>query len=164
MPLLLLDLFKRLAPIIAIALCAAGVWWHGYQTADRHRVEREAQITAESNSLVAQARQHNADIQAQAAQSAAIIGETYDTNHQTIEGLAADNRDLLARLRQQPPTRCGASRMPDPASTARPGDAPIAGAGGLLESAVDQSAIADEVTETARACQDYVKSLQGLFK
>ena len=93
MSLALINLLKRLAPYIAIALFIAGVWWHGYHTADKHRIEREAQIAAESNLLIAQATKHNADIKAQAAESARIIGETYDTNHQKINDLTNANRD-----------------------------------------------------------------------
>jgi cbb3-type cytochrome oxidase subunit 3 len=163
MPFLLLDLFKRFAPYIAVALLLVGVWWHGYRTADTKRIESEARIAAQSNLLIAQATKRNADIQAQAAQSARIIGETYDANHKTIADLSAYNRDLLARLRRQP-TGCGTGGMPDTTSAARIGDAVDPGIGGILESAVDQSRIADEVTETARACQAYVKTLQEVFK
>lgn len=150
------------APYIAVVLFLTGVWAHGYHTADKHRVEREAQITAQSNLLIAQAKQHNADIQAQAAQSAQIIGETYDANQKTIGNLTANNRDLLNRLRQQSARRCPGG-VSDTAPTTEPSDAAITGAGGVLEGAINSASIADEVTETARACQAYVNNLQEVF-
>ena len=164
MSLALINLLKRLAPYIAIALFIAGVWWHGYHTADKHRIEREAQIAAESNLLIAKSRQRNADIQAQAAESARIIGETYDTNHKTIDDLTSANRALLARLRQQPAAGCHSGGMPEVTGTASADDAPTAGVWVVFQGFVDRSAIADEVTETARACQAYVKNLQESFK
>ena len=163
MSLALINLLKRLAPYIAIALFIAGVWWHGYHTADKHRIEREAQIAAESNLLIAQATKHNADIKAQAAESARIIGETYDTNHQKINDLTNANRDLLTRLRQQSTSgsQCPVSNSP---STAEPSTADAARVWDIFQRVADRSAIADEVTETARACQAYVKNLQEVFK
>ena len=163
MSLALINLLKRLAPYIAIALFIAGVWWHGYHTADKHRIEREAQIAAESNLLIAQATKHNADIKAQAAESARIIGETYDTNHQKINDLTNANRDLLTRLRQQSTSgsQCPVSNSP---STTQPSTADATGVWRVLESVVDSARDADETLETARACQAYVKNLQESFK
>lgn len=163
-PALLIDLFKRAAPYIAVALFLTGVWWHGYHTADKHRIEREAQITAESNQLLAQANQHNADIKAQADTSARIIGETYDKNHQTINDLTAANTALVARLRQQSGASCNLSTLPSTPSTTERSAQSVAGDGGFLEGLVDQARIADEAIETARACQAYVKTLQEVFK
>lgn len=163
-PVLLLNIFRNLAPYLAVALLAAGVWWHGYQSAEHKAIERESRIAAESNLLIARAKHRNADITAQAAESARIIGDTYDTNHKTISDLTAANRDLLARLRQQSAARCSAGGMPDAAAPTQSGNAADPGTRGFFESAVDSASIADEVTETARACQAYIKNLQEVFK
>lgn len=161
---LLLNIFKRLAPFLLIAALFGAVWFQGYHFANRRSAEREARIAAESNLIIDEARKRNVDIQTQAEQSAKIIGETYDTNRQTIADLTAANAVLVARVRQQSSARCGTGGMPDTAPATRAGDATDPGDGGFLESLVDQARIADEVTETARACQAYVRNLQEVFK
>ena len=161
---LLLNTFKRLAPILLIAALFGAVWFQGYHFANRQSVEREARIAAESNQIIGAARKRNADIQAQAEQSAHIIGETYETNRKAIADLTAANAVLVARMRQQSAARCGTGGMPNTVTATRASDATDPGDGGFLESLVDHARIADEVTETARACQAYVTNLQGIMK
>lgn len=161
---LLLNVFKKLAPFLLIAALFCAVWFHGYHYANRQSVEREARIAAESNQITGAALKHNAEVQAQAEQSALIIGETYETNRKAIADLTAANAVLVARVRQQSAARCGTGEMSNTATATRASDATDPDDGGFFESLVDSASIADEVTETARACQAYVKNLQEVFK
>lgn len=160
---LLFNILKKLAPVLLIAGLFIAVYWQGYHSSEKHWIEREAQIKAESNSLIAQAKQRNANIQAQAEQSAKIIGETYEKNHKTITDIVAANTAFVARLRQQSAASSSKSGLPNTARAAKFSNAPDTGNGEFLESFVDQARIADEVTETARSCQQFVKNTQEIF-
>ena len=109
---LLLNIVKKLAPILLILGLFAAAYWQGYYAAERKGIETQAKIAAVSNQLIADAKQHNANIQAQAEQSAQIIGETYEKNHKTISDLAAVNADLVAKLRQRTDADNGKNRVP----------------------------------------------------
>lgn len=160
MLILLLNILKKLTPVLLIAGLFAAVYWQGYHSAEKHWIEREAQIRVESNSLIAQAKQRNADIQAQAEQSAKIIGETYEQNHKTINDIVASNAELVAKLRRQSAASSGKSRLSNTASATRSSATQDTGSGEFLESFVDQARIADETSETARACQSTLITYQ----
>lgn len=157
---LLLNILKKLAPVLLIAGLFAAVYWQGYSAASKRHLEYVTKLNAESEMLLKQAKQRNADIQAQAEQSANIIGETYDANHQTITHLATANAELVAKLRQQSTASSGKSRLSNTASAAKFSNAPDTGNGEFLESFVDQARIADETAETARACQSTLITYQ----
>jgi hypothetical protein len=143
------ELFKKLAPIIAILLLLAGVYTAGYARANKHFIEYKAR--AEANSAL---------VQKQLKQSAAIIGETYEKNTTINNDLTARNRQLLA------------DRMRDSANSKTPeatsgGDETASNYWKLPEKAgrdfISEAARADEVTEIARACQQYVVSIDALL-
>ena len=164
MIMLVLNIVKKLAPVLLILGLFAAAYWQGYHAAERRGIETQAKIAAVSNQLIADSKRHNADIQAQAEQSAQIIGETYEKNHKAISDLAVVNAGLVAKLRQRSAAVNGKNRVPSTTSTANFSNADNTGAGKFFESTIDQARIADEVTETARACQEYVKNLQETFK
>jgi hypothetical protein len=158
-----LYLLRLAAPYVSIACVIALVWAHGYYTADKHRIEREAQTAAQSILILETATKRNAQIMAQATESAQIIGEAYGANRQTITDLTNTNRALLERLRQQPGANCRASGVPETTTATIGGDAPDPGNREFFQSVIDRAEIADEVAETARACQNYVTEIEGLL-
>ena len=66
---LLFSILKKLAPVLLIAGLFAAVYWQGYSAASKRHLEFFTKLNAESEMLLKQAKQRNADIQAQAEQS-----------------------------------------------------------------------------------------------
>ena len=160
---LAIGLFKKLAPIIALGLLLFIVWFQGYNAAKQEWIEREAAIKAETHAIFQQAERQNALLKQSLEQSARIIEEQASENHQTITDITAHNRELLAhRLRES--AGSGTNPLPNDSQATRSGDE-AATAAWLVQPAVasrliDRHAAADEVTETARACQAYVTELE----
>lgn len=155
-----LALFKRFAPIIAVVLILGATWAHGYVTADKSRIEQIAQINAESDALLKQATAANLEKAKKIDDAAKHIEETNHANRQVIESIADHNRALAVRV-QQSAGRCVCA-VPTNTKPAESRDGTIAGAGEFWTRAVESARHADEVTEVARACQNYVKSLEIL--
>jgi hypothetical protein len=161
-----LSLLRFAAPYAAIALAIVLVWFHGYHTADARRIAYEAQIAAQSNVEIAQAAKRNADANAQLTEAAKIIGSVYDVNHQKISKLGADNHRLLAgRLRAD--AGCSVRTVSEDPSATGNSDASTADAWvvqrPVADRLIDRQADADEVIETARACQNYVKQIEQVI-
>lgn len=153
-------LIKQLAPYIAIVLIAGALWSHGYYTANEHRIELVARLQAESDMLLKQATEAN-DAKARSIDASnKHIEEISNANRQIIESLADHNRDLANRVRFSAGSRCGAVSNDTGTTSVSSGTNP--GTGEFWQKLVDESRRADEVTETARACQNYAKSLEIL--
>lgn len=160
---LAIGVFKKLAPFIAIGLLLFIVWFQGYNTAKQEWIEREAAIKAESRVLMQQAEQRNAALKQNLEQSARIIEEQADENHQTITDITAHNRELLAhRLHES--AGSGTNPLPNDSQATSNGDEATSAAWvvqpAIAERLIDRHTTADEVTETARACQAYVTELE----
>lgn len=160
---LAIGLLKKLAPIIALGLLLFIVWFQGYNAAKQEWIEREAAIKAQTHALFQQAERQNAHLKQSLEQSARIIEEQASENHQTITDITAHNRELLAhRLRESVgsstntlPNNSQATSNSDEASSTTWMVQPA-----IADRLIERHATADEVTETARACQAYVTELE----
>lgn len=167
MPAIIISFFKIAWPYIAAALVVFGVWLAGCQHVQRQWDAREAQLQAESNQQLLAAHDHNARLQQSLQVSAKIIGDSYDQHQTEITDLADRNRQLLAdRLRiERAGSRCSAMSIATGATRtshepAAGTDAFLAGAGASL---IAESARADAVSESLRACQSWIAAVQHQF-
>ena len=151
------SLIKPLLPFIAAALLLSGAWFHGYGKGKEQLIEYRAVIEAQ-----AEIAKTNADHAEQTLiESARAIDAQADAHKQALDALTLDNRKLLdSRLRAKPSCR---SVPTDTTSTgfgvgtdSREWVVSEAVANRLIE----RHAIADQVTETASACQQYIKSIE----
>jgi len=158
-----LSLFKKLAPFIAAGLLLFIVWFQGYATAKNEWIKQEAAIKAETKLLFQQAERQNAQFKKSLEQSARIIEDQASENHQTIVDITAHNRELLAH-RMRGATCGGTNALPNnPQATSGGYEAPADAwmvQPAIANRLIDRHAAADEVTETARACQTYVTELE----
>jgi len=169
MSFLLLNFIKAAAPYLLLVALLFGVYSAGYLQADKKFTEREAQNKAQSNEVLYAAHLKNAAIENQLADAAQTIEKVSLENTQKIDALTDDNHKLLAsRLRRQPSARSNCSALPDSSSAATGSDEAAADTWMVQRTAadrlIDRQSSADQVTETARACQDYVNKLQEAFK
>jgi hypothetical protein len=156
-----LALFKKCAPYIAAALIVTAIWMHGYHTADAKRIQEIADITAQSNAVLNEANIKNAEIEKQLSVSALIIGETYEKHQTEIANITDDNRQLLAKRLRESSGRC--NTMSNSSKTTSSGNEEFTDywlvQQAIADRLIERHEYADQIVETARACQDYVKTI-----
>ncbi|TPQ24948.1 hypothetical protein [Methylomonas koyamae] len=152
-------LFQRVAPALVFVLLLAGVWWHGYLTADRLRVELAATVKASSDAALTIAMTDN---QRQRQRLVALnqhIQQTDTAYAKVIEDLARDNRARITSV-QFHRALCPDAAAKGPAATSgsNADDSPT----GIFLSGVEKRhEEADDVARVAVACQAYVAGLKA---
>lgn len=160
------ELFKRFAPLIAIALVVLAVYMAGCHHVQKEFDKYVAQVEAQSALVKQQAEAHNKDVQLQLNESARIIGDIYVKNTQENKPIVTHNRELLDNsLRVEPGSH--SSQMSNNSTSSSVGNDTSAGSELFLKnfgkSLIDNAARADQVTESLRACQQYVISIQEVI-
>lgn len=153
------GIIRTLAPYLIIAGILAADFTFGYYRADMRRVKEIADINAKSELIVKQADEKNATVKESLIVAQKHIEATANANRQIIESLADDNSkrvQLVAR-------RCPITLPKDRTSTSS-SDGTDTDTRKFWQGFVEEARRADEVTETARACQSYLDTLQYAFK
>lgn len=164
-----LPIIRILAPVLLFAAGLFISFQYGYNKADKIRIEHEARLAGQSNLILAQAADKQVKVEAALAETEKTLKETSDEHSKIISDLATANHKLLAsRLRPNPNTSRDCNTVSNTSTTPSDGDAPIADTWVVQRAAadrlIDRQSSADEVTETARACQSYVQRLQEILK
>ena len=164
-----LTILKLLAPVLLFVAGLFISFQYGYNKADRIRIEHEARLAGQSNLIIAQATAKQETVETALAETEKTLKETSDEHSKIISDLATANHKLLAsRLRPNPRTSRDCNTVSDTSTTPSDGDAPIADTWVVQRAAadrfIDRQSSADQVTETARACQTYVQRLQEILK
>lgn len=164
-----LTILRLLAPVLLFAAGLFISFQYGYNKADKIRIEQEARLAGQSNLIIAQATAKQVKVETALAETEKTLKETSDEHSKIISDLATANHKLLAsRLRPNTNTNSRCDTVSGTAPTTSDGDASAAGTWMVQQSVadrlIDRQSSADEVTETARACQTYVHKLQELLK
>ena len=166
MPLALIEVFKKFAPYIAIALAAALIWFHGYETAEQKHVEYVAKLEVQSKAKIREANARTLQVITGVESDKRKIEAQSNANRQIIETLVERNR-ALANDRMRVRSNSGSCPVSNNTKTTTGSDDSITGnwlfQQSVIDRLIDRHGYADEITETARACQAYVKSILENF-
>lgn len=144
---------SRLAPWLLVAVIGFGL---GYSTAIKKLYRYQAQVEAQTEVAAKRAQ----EIEQTLTESAKIIEVNNAHHRETIDAMAADTRKLLVERVRKPADKCPVSDH-----TATPGSSDETSAGNWILSEadanrlIDRFKLADEITETARACQNYLNRI-----
>lgn len=165
MMLSVLMIARKLAPFILLALVFGGVWWNGYNTGHKHGEQQIERLKSESEAIIAQSNIENQHAQQTLIESAKIIDNAHESHQKQINEIAANNAAILADRVRRERVNCGKDIDNVNAESAEVGANESNADGVFLERAgtrlIERHRLADEINESLRSCQDYLKTVQS---
>lgn len=160
-----LMIVRKLAPFILIAVVFGAIYAQGYIAGKKSGERIIEQLKTDSIEIINQAKYENQHAQQTLIESAKIIDTTNENHQKQINEISNRNNVALADRLQRESTYCRKSASNQNSTNSQISNDESNANGVFLERAgkrlVERHQLADEINESLRSCQDYLKNVQS---